>query len=67
MIEDNEEAICRVATAKQMMLDLNKAFQWFTVNGYEVDAHIEGVVTQATGYKSVSTPRLAIRVWKEVE
>jgi len=67
MTIENEEAICRAATARQMAMDLNEAFRWFTANGYQVDAHIEGVFTEAIGYKSIRTPRLSVRVWQEVE
>lgn len=67
MTIEDEDLICRIATARQMILDLNKAFEKLAQADLAIDLQIENVVTMAQGYKTIKTPRIILRVWKEIE
>ena len=70
MTTDAEEHACRIATARQMILDLNEAFKVLGREGYEIDAQVETVTSFETKNKNrsyASYPRLHIRFLKDCE
>lgn len=67
MTTDAELISCRTATARQMIIDLNAAFAALVEEGCDVLVEVENRITKAEGYKMTKTPRIHLRILKEVE
>lgn len=65
MTTDAEEHACRIATARQMIIDLNEAFKVLGLEGYEIYTQIETV--SVMNENKGQFPRLHVRFLKEAE
>jgi len=66
MTTDAEEHACRIATARQMIIDLNEAFKVLAAEGITIDAEIVDYYRYAEG-DTRRTPELKIKFLKDCE
>lgn len=67
MTIEAEEIAWSSAKARQMAFDLNQILAALVEEGCDVLVEVENRIAKAEGYKMTKTPRIHLRILKEVE